>query len=101
MLGTLIRKELKSILVSPKFVATLAVCSVLILLSIYAGVRDYKAAMAQWETATQLADRQVGEAPSWRNVSYRLLRRPDPMQIFVSGLNNDIGRWSDISSESL
>jgi ABC-type transport system involved in multi-copper enzyme maturation permease subunit len=100
MLSTLIQKELKAIILSPKFVATLAVCSVLILLAVYTGIKDYEASVAQWETSTHLADRQVAEATNWRHLSYQALRKPDPMQIFVSGLNNDIGRWSDISTES-
>ncbi|HUU45944.1 MAG TPA: ABC transporter permease subunit, partial [Acidobacteriota bacterium] len=101
MLSTLIQKELKAIILSPKFVATFAACAILILLSIYTGLRDYQASVTGWESSTQLADRQVGEAFNWHRLSYQVQRQPDPMQIFVSGLNNDIGRWSDISAASV
>jgi len=100
MLATLIQKELKAIILSPKFVATFAVCSVLLLLSVYTGVREYRASVEQWQAAVRLADQQAQEASSWHSFSYKTLRKPDPMQIFVSGLSYDVGRWSDISSSS-
>lgn len=98
MFGTLLQKELKAILLSPKFFATFAVCSILLLLSVYIGVREYRTAVAQYETAVGLADRQIHETASWYAVSHKAFRTPDPMQIFISGLSNDIGRWSEISS---
>ncbi len=98
MLATLIQKELKAIILSPKFAVSFAVLSILILLSVFTGIRDYKASVQRWEMSTQLADQQVRESMNWSNMSYRVLRAPDPMQIFVSGLNHDIGRWSDIES---
>jgi len=100
MLATLIQKELKAIILSPKFVATFAVCSVLLLLSVYTGVREYRASVEQWEAAVQLVDQQAREAGGWHGFSYKTLRKPDPMQIFVSGLSNDVGRWSDISTSN-
>ena len=39
MLTTLIIKELKAIIQSPKFVGTFAVCAVLMILSVYIGIR--------------------------------------------------------------
>lgn len=99
MFRTLVNKELKSILLGPKFGATFAVCSVLILLSIFIGIQDYKAGLRQYEAGTQLADQEMAEQPSWRSFRTRIFRKPDPMQIFVSGVNNDIGRFSVIRAE--
>lgn len=99
MFGTLVGKELRAIVLSPKFTVTFAVCSVLILLSIFTGIQEYRSAVKGWESAVTLADQQAGEATNWRNFSYTTLRQPDPMSIFASGLTNDIGRWSNISSD--
>jgi len=96
MLSTLINKELRAILLSPKFTATFAVCSILLLLSVFTGVREYKAAVSQYESSVQLNETQLQEQSSWAQVNDRAHRKPDPMQIFVSGLNYDIGRWSHI-----
>lgn len=97
MLKTLIEKELKAILLSPKFTATFAVCSVLIVLSIFVGIQDYRASVKQYETATALVEQEMREQTSWMGLSTRAYRQPDPMQIFVSGVNNDIGRLSSIT----
>ncbi len=98
MFLTLLEKELKAILLSPKFAITFLACSILILLSVFIGIKDYQSAIRQYETATQLTDQQIRESTSWHGVNSRAFRQPDPMQIFVSGVNNDIGRYSIIRS---
>lgn len=100
MLGILIQKELKAILTSPKFTATFAVCSLLILLSVFVGVNEYKHSVERYDTSTNLAEQRMREMSSWSSVYDKTYRRPSPMQIFVSGLDYDIGRWSEISADS-
>jgi ABC-type transport system involved in multi-copper enzyme maturation permease subunit len=98
MLSTLINKELKSIIQSPKFVGSFAVCSILILLSVYIGIMEYRAAVDQHQAAMQLVDEELLQGTSWAGLSTKAYREPDPMQIFVSGVQYDIGRWSSIGS---
>lgn len=98
MFSTLLTKELKAIINSPKFAATFAVCSILMLLSVYIGIMDYKASVSKYEAAQTLIDQRKQEQRSWVFIPERDLRKPDPMQIFVSGLSNDLGRWSNIGS---
>ena len=98
MLKTLIEKELKSIITSPKFVATFSVCSILILLSIFVGIKEYQAAVRQYEAANQLAAQQLRESASFMGLSTKTYRKPQPMQIFVSGVQHDIGRLSAINA---
>jgi ABC-type transport system involved in multi-copper enzyme maturation permease subunit len=100
MLSTLIQKELKTIILSPKFTATFAVCALLMLLSVYIGIREYKTAVKQYETVNELTDQEIREKSSWHMMFNRTLREPDPMQIFVAGLSYDIGRKSVIDSQS-
>jgi len=97
MLSLLIEKELKSIVTSPKFVATFAICSVLILLSIYIGVNEYKSAVSQYESAKELTQQEISEQSTWYSLYSRAIRKPEPMQIFVSGLAYDIGRKTIVS----
>ncbi len=99
MFGTLITKELRAIIQSPKFVGSFAVCSILILLSVFTGVREYQSAVSQYETASSLVEQNLRESSSWANLDTKTYREPDPMQIFVSGLSNDLGRWSSISTD--
>lgn len=98
MFKLLVERELKSILYSPKFTATFGVCALLIVLSVFAGVREYEAAVRQQASASALVEQEMREASSWIGLSNRVYREPDPMQIFVSGVHNDIGRFSLVSS---
>ena len=99
MLSTLIQKELKAIIQSPKFVGSFAVCSILILLSIFTGIREYQAAVRQYQAASQLVEEELRQETSWGRLTTKAYRAPDPIQVFVSGLSYDIGRWSTISGQ--
>ena len=98
MISTLITHELKNIFFSPKFTVTFLVVSVLMLLSVIVGVDQFDRATRQYETTTQLVQQEMREARGWMGLNNKVLRRPDPMQIFVSGVNNDIGRISAVNS---
>ncbi|GAB5520670.1 MAG: hypothetical protein RhofKO_29210 [Rhodothermales bacterium] len=100
MFSTLLEKELKAILLSPKFVATFAVCSLLILLSVFIGIQEYKASMEQYTTAQELLDQEVREATSWWGFDNRAFREPNPVQIFAAGVENDIGRFSRVNAQA-
>lgn len=100
MFGVLVHKELKAILLSPRFVGTFLVGAVLILLSVYVGIQEYRAAVDHARTSQQLSDQRLREATSWMAASTRAYRTPDPMMIFVSGLAFDVGRWTPIGTRS-
>ncbi len=97
MFSVIVEKELKSIVMSPKFAATFGVCSILILLSVFIGIREYENSMTQYETINRMTEEEMREQSAWQSVYDRVARRPDPMQIFVSGVSYDIGRKSLIS----
>ncbi|MBN2227670.1 MAG: ABC transporter permease subunit [candidate division Zixibacteria bacterium] len=100
MLGTLINKELRSIILSPKFTGTFLVCSILILLSVYTGIREYRILKARYDANDLLVSQELQQATSWAHLSTRVYREPEPLQIFASGLDYDIGRWTAIASDS-
>ncbi len=97
MFSTLVEKELKAIIQSPKFVGTFAVCTTLILLSVVIGIKEYEASVAQYETARELVNQQISESTSFWQLGHKVYREPGPMQIFVSGVDFDVGRLSNIS----
>ncbi|HUF08643.1 MAG TPA: ABC transporter permease subunit [Rhodothermales bacterium] len=98
MFSLLVERELKGILLSPKFTATFGVCSLLMLLSLFVGIQEYRHSVDQYNTAIQLNDRELAGETSWWGVESRVYRRPDPMQVFVSGVDYDVGRLSEIST---
>ncbi|MGB5138758.1 MAG: ABC transporter permease subunit, partial [Candidatus Zixiibacteriota bacterium] len=101
MLSVLIQKELKAIILSPKFTATFVICSLLMLLSVYIGIQESRNSTRQYDVGRQLIEEGAREANSWNSLRYRTYRAPDPMMVFVSGLNYDIGRWSAINSQNM
>ena len=99
MIKIIVLKELRIYFTSPKFVAVFSICSFLILLSIFMGIQEYRAAISQYDTGVQLAVKDLQERNSWMGAGTRVFRKPDPMQIFVSGVSNDIGRLSAVNQE--
>jgi len=99
MLSILIQRELKGIILSPRFTATFAICSVLMLLSVYIGINEYRESVKQYETTQQLIDQQLREETNWVHVTNVVQRKPNPLQIFVGGINYDLGRMSKIDND--
>jgi ABC-type transport system involved in multi-copper enzyme maturation permease subunit len=98
MISLLIQKELKNIILSPKFFATFLICSILILLSVYIGIKEYHNSVQQFKAVQELAHQDISQATGWSRIKNSVHREPSPMQIFVSGLHFDIGRLSSISN---
>ena len=99
MLSTLIQKELRTIITGPKFVAAFAACSLLILMSIYVGIVEYHQSQAQHQMTEQMNEEQMQQFSTWRTVYTSVYRAPDPMRIFSSGIDYDIGRWSPVDHD--
>lgn len=97
MLWTIVEKEFKFILTSPKFFATFLVCSMLILLSFFVGIQEYRATVAQFETGQTMNQQSLRERTTWSGATNRIYRQPDPLQIIVLGVNYDVGRFSPIN----
>jgi ABC-type transport system involved in multi-copper enzyme maturation permease subunit len=98
MFTILVMKEIRSIFYSPKFVSVVSVCSFLVLLSVFVGIRDYRSSVRRFEAANNLVHQEMREARQWASVTNRIYREPNPLQIFSSGVEYDIGRFSTISS---
>ena len=54
MLWEIIRKEMLDNISSPKFVFTFLLCTILILLSVYTGVNNYRAELREYNAAVAL-----------------------------------------------
>jgi ABC-type transport system involved in multi-copper enzyme maturation permease subunit len=98
MKKTIIFHELKNIILTPKFYSSFLVITILILLSVFLGIRNYQDSVKQYETVTKLSNQEMRERSDWMGLSAKMHRKPDPMQIFASGVNDDIGRYSNVNS---
>jgi ABC-type transport system involved in multi-copper enzyme maturation permease subunit len=100
MFSVLVTKELKAIILSPRFAGTFLTGAVLILLSVYVGIQEYRVAVDHARTSQLLSDQGLQETTSWMAASTRAYRTPDPMMVFVSGLAFDVGRWTPINTRT-
>ena len=100
MFWHLVKKELLAIIQSPKFVVAFGTISFLIILSVSIGIYGYKSKVEQYNTAEQLTKEQVSQSTSWHSIRSKVYRKPNPMLIFTSGVNNDIGRFSHVDSQN-
>lgn len=97
MFWTLVQKELKLIIQSPKFLLTFVICFILIMMSVVIGINEYKSAVKQYETVQELTRQDMESARSWAGISAKPYRKPTPLQIFSAGVNFDVGRFAVIS----
>jgi hypothetical protein len=100
MLSTLIEKETKAVLLSPRFVGTFAVVAVLILLSVGVGIQDYRDFERVQAAGARLLGEEQAQVTSWMGFPNRVFRAADPLQIFAGGVHHDIGRLSLVGSMS-
>jgi ABC-type transport system involved in multi-copper enzyme maturation permease subunit len=98
MFRILVEKELKAIIQSPKFIASFVTFTVLIVMSFYISIQEYKEYENNYNTSISLMNTQVSQADSWFKFAglYKAFRAPNPMQIFSSGIHNDLGRYTPV-----
>jgi ABC-type transport system involved in multi-copper enzyme maturation permease subunit len=92
MLKLLIKKELKEIIGSSKFVYSFAVCALLVLLTFYVGAKSHQINKAQYDAAVKEDIKSMSGITDWRMINHRIFLPPQPLSSLVSGISNDIGR---------
>ncbi|MDP6775310.1 MAG: ABC transporter permease, partial [Candidatus Latescibacteria bacterium] len=100
MLRLVIRKEILSNLSSPTFIITFVLCSGLILLSIYTGLRNYSDQVTEYRLTQSINRELLGEQTNYRDVGrngVQLSKPPKVLSILVSGLENSLGRHATVS----
>jgi ABC-type transport system involved in multi-copper enzyme maturation permease subunit len=92
MLKLLIKKELKEIIGSSKFVYSFAVCALLVLLTFFVGAKNYQINKAQYDAAVKEDINSMSGITDWRMINHRIFLPPQPLSSLVDGISNDIGR---------
>lgn len=90
-------KELKDHLQSARFILTAGISMLLLILSMGLGIQHYKARVTQHDQAIQMMLETAAQQTNWNTVPAAAYRKPDVMEVFVNGVNSDIGRFSEIS----
>ncbi|MBI3112125.1 MAG: ABC transporter permease subunit [Ignavibacteriales bacterium] len=90
-------KELKEHLQSARFIVTAGISMLLLIASMALGIQHYKGRVAQHDQAIQMMLETAAQQTNWNMVPAAAYRKPDVMEVFVNGVNSDIGRFSEIT----
>ncbi|MGE5456980.1 MAG: ABC transporter permease, partial [Methanococcaceae archaeon] len=76
---------------------TFGICSLLILLSFYAGAGNYKVAQERFNASKTENLRQLEGLTDWLQVrQFRIFLPPQPVDAFINGISNDLGKTIEV-----
>jgi ABC-type transport system involved in multi-copper enzyme maturation permease subunit len=90
-------KELREIIGSTKFSATFGICSILIILAFFTGIKNYQAGMQEYNASKVAQLIQFDTITDWDRVTrHKVFLPPEPLACLVMGVSNDLGRTANI-----
>ncbi len=104
MLKHIIGKEILANLTSPKFALSFALCAVLILVSVYTGITNYRVELAEYHSALALSRQNLERQATWQdfaNVTKTVTRPPQVLSTIVAGIHDAVGRNAEIGFPKL
>jgi ABC-type transport system involved in multi-copper enzyme maturation permease subunit len=100
MLKDIIKKEILETITSAKFVFTFLLCAILILLSIYTGVSNYRADQKEFSAAVALNKKNLETQPSYlalAGLGTKINRAPQVLSSIANGVDEAIGRVATVN----
>ena len=100
MLKVIIKKEIQETLISPKFVFTFILCSILVLLSVFMGITAFRAEQKEYSAALALNKENMNLAKSdvtLANMGIKVNRPPQVLSSIVTGISEASGRVATIT----
>ena len=100
MLRDIIAKEIQDTIMSPKFVFTFLLCTILILLSVYTGINNYQAEQKEYSAAVALNKKNLENQPTYQNLAgtgIKINRPPQVLSTIVNGVQEAVGRVATIN----
>ena len=100
MLRDIIKKEILETITSPKFVFTFLLCTVLIILSVYTGIKNYEAELKEYRAAVNLNKNNLENQPSYAalaGLGTKITKPPQPLSAIVSGIQQAVGRVATVN----
>lgn len=94
-------KELREIIGSAKFAATFGLCSILIILAFFTGIKNYQTGMQEYNASKAAQLQKFETITDWNNVTnHQVFLPPKPLAYLVMGVSNDLGRMANINGNS-
>jgi len=100
MLRDIIVKEIQDTIMSPRFVFTFLLCTVLILLSVYTGINNYQAEKKEHSAAVALNRKNLESQQSYGQIAgigVKINREPEVLSTVVSGVQEAVGRVATVN----
>jgi len=100
MLRDIIKKEILETITSPKFVFTFLLCTVLILLSVYTGITNYRAEKKEYDAALALNKKNLESQTSYQalaGLGTKINRPPQVLSTIASGVSEAVGRVASVN----
>jgi len=100
MLRDIITKEIQDMIMSPRFVFTFLLCTVLILLSIYTGINNYQAEQKEYSAAVALNRKNLESQQTYGTLAglgTKINRKPQVLSTVVIGVQEAVGRVATVN----
>jgi ABC-type transport system involved in multi-copper enzyme maturation permease subunit len=100
MLRDIIKKEILDNITSPKFVFTFLLCTVLILLSVYTGVTNYRAEKKEYTASLALNKKNLEAQPNYQSlagIGIKVSKPPQVLGTVVTGIEEAVGRVAPVN----
>lgn len=100
MLRDIIKKEIQDTIMSPRFVFTFLLCTILILLSVYTGVNNYQAELKEHSAAVALNRKNLESQQSYGQLAglgTKINKKPQVLSTIVSGIWEAVGRVANVN----
>ena len=102
MFKLILFKELREIVGSAKFAITFGICSVLIILSFFTGIKNYETSLEEYNASTAANLRPYKNTTDWDHVrDHRITLTPKPLASLIIGLSNDVPRNAYINGRDI
>ena len=100
MLLNIIRKEILENITSPKFVFTFLLCTILILLSVYTGINNYRAELREYNAAVSLNTKNLESQQSYgalAGLGTKVNKPPQVLSTIITGIQEAVGRQATVN----
>ena len=100
MFKTIVLKEILDTITSPKFIFTFLLCTVLILLSVYTGVNNYRAELREYNAAIAMNRKNLESQPSYQalaGLGTKITKPPQVLSTIISGIQEAVGRQATVN----
>lgn len=101
MLRHIIRKEILGNLTSPKFVFSFILCTILILVSVYTGMDNYRSELAEYHAAQALNTEGLENQASWQSLAGAgiiIIKPPQILSTIAIGIQDAVGRNAKVGA---